>query len=176
MIILSMNIRGVGDDLKKGWIKRPCHEYKIQFLGVQETSTSMIDRRMILSIWNNSNFDFVFKKSVGKSGGILAVLDSSRFTKHSYREGDGYLAVKGTWLPIDLCLSSNCDVCTAMHPYSKKLALWNAINDMTSRNDCLTIIFGDFNEVRYATERSATNFCERGANLFNDFISTWPTS
>ncbi|GKA97686.1 cytochrome P450 [Tanacetum coccineum] len=34
----------------------------------------------------------------------------------------------------------------------------------------MTIVLGDFNEVRIETERLGYTFCKRGAKLFNDFI------
>ncbi|GJX63103.1 RNA-directed DNA polymerase, eukaryota, reverse transcriptase zinc-binding domain protein [Tanacetum coccineum] len=92
-------------------------------------------------LWNNSSFDYVFRKSVGKSGGILAIWDTSRFQKFSWLEGDGFLAIKG-----------------------------------------------DYNEVRNESERAGSIFFPRGANIFNDFISStglheipiggqrWPTA
>ncbi|GKD43464.1 hypothetical protein Tco_1268109 [Tanacetum coccineum] len=38
--------------------------------------------------------------------------------------------------------------------------------------DSLTIIMGDFNEVRADTQRLGTTFCHQGAINFNDFISS----
>ncbi|GJW73545.1 putative RNA-directed DNA polymerase [Tanacetum coccineum] len=43
---------------------------------------------------------------------------------------------------------------------------------MTLDLDCLTIILGDFNVVRNATERSDSIFCQRSATTFNSFISS----
>ncbi|GKA27729.1 gypsy type transposase [Tanacetum coccineum] len=37
MIALSLNVRGLGDDHKRSWVKRLCLEHKVHFLGLQET-------------------------------------------------------------------------------------------------------------------------------------------
>ncbi|GKB99158.1 cytochrome P450, partial [Tanacetum coccineum] len=113
---------------------------------LQETMALKIDSFLIHALWNNSSFDFVFKKSDGKSGGLIAVWDTSRFLKHSCKEGEGYLAVRGKWLPTD-------DACLFVVVYApqcihKKKTLWDELNKMTLDLDCLTIILGDFNVVR----------------------------
>ncbi|GKD84899.1 cytochrome P450, partial [Tanacetum coccineum] len=61
----------------------------------------------------------------GKSGGLIAVWDTNKFTLQSKKKGDGYLAITG-----------------------------------------------DFNEVRSPCERIGSNFCQKGTDLFNEFIST----
>ncbi|GKA48743.1 cytochrome P450 [Tanacetum coccineum] len=134
-----------------------------------ETSTAIFDYTMLKGLWNNSSFDYVFQKSVGKSGGILAIWDTSSFQKFSWLEGDEFLAIKGTWLPIDTaCLFIVVYAPQCIH---KKKALWDALNLIISSHDCLTIILGDYNEVRNESERAGSIFCPRGANLFKDFIS-----
>ncbi|GKB12744.1 cytochrome P450 [Tanacetum coccineum] len=118
--------------------------------GLQETMALKIDSFLIHALWNNSSFDFVFKKSDGKSGGLLSG--------------------SGKWLPTD-------DACLFVVAYApqcihKKKTLWDELNKMTLDLDCLTIILGDFNVVRNATERSGSVFCQRSATAFNSFISS----
>ncbi|GJX75161.1 cytochrome P450 [Tanacetum coccineum] len=93
-----------------------------------------------------------------------------KFPKIPWLEGDGFLAIKGTWLPVDTaCLFIVVYTPQCIH---KKKALWDALNLIISSHDCLTIILGDYNEVRNESERAGSIFCPRGANLFNDFISS----
>ncbi|GJT94691.1 putative RNA-directed DNA polymerase, eukaryota, reverse transcriptase zinc-binding domain protein [Tanacetum coccineum] len=54
----------------------------------------------------------------------------------------------------------------------KKKVLWDNLNSILVENDCLSVIVGDFNEVRNPDERMGSLFCPRGANLFNNFISS----
>ncbi|XP_071704398.1 uncharacterized protein [Rutidosis leptorrhynchoides] len=53
---------------------------------------------------------------------------------------------------------------------SEKRKMWDDLNDILKYDDAMWIIFGDFNEVRFSSERKNTDFCERRAKLFNDFI------
>ncbi|XP_071699322.1 uncharacterized protein [Rutidosis leptorrhynchoides] len=48
--------------------------------------------------------------------------------------------------------------------------MWNDLNDILKYDGAMWALFGDFNEVRFSSERKNTEFCERRAKLFNDFI------
>ncbi|GJV48321.1 RNA-directed DNA polymerase, eukaryota [Tanacetum coccineum] len=54
---------------KKGWHKKLCHEYSINFLGIQETKMVNMDLLSIRSIWGNSHFDYASSLARGLSGG-----------------------------------------------------------------------------------------------------------
>ncbi|GKB50381.1 hypothetical protein Tco_0901134 [Tanacetum coccineum] len=60
-----------GEDHKRSWLKRLCSENKVTFMGIQETMTRTLNRFAVKSLSNSSPFDFVYKNSNGKSGGIL---------------------------------------------------------------------------------------------------------
>ncbi|GJY77972.1 cytochrome P450 [Tanacetum coccineum] len=46
------------------------------------------------------------------------------------------------------------------------------LRSLLTAHDSLSIVLGDFNEVRSPCERMGSSFCQRGADLFNEFIST----
>ncbi|PWA82847.1 RNA-directed DNA polymerase, eukaryota, Reverse transcriptase zinc-binding domain protein [Artemisia annua] len=125
MNVLSLNIRGIGEDHKRSWAKRLCIENKVRFLGLQETMSRDDNKFLIQSLWRNSTFAYYTKKADGKSGGIIAIWDPSYFSSSSATEGDGFVAITG-----------------------------------------------DFNEVRYASERLGSIFDATGASMFNKFIFT----
>ena len=75
MNVISLNVRGIGEDHKRSWIRRLCCENKIHFLGIQESMSSDDNRFMIQSMWGNSSFEYSLKKAEGKSGGIIAIWD-----------------------------------------------------------------------------------------------------
>ncbi|GKE41595.1 cytochrome P450 [Tanacetum coccineum] len=129
-----------------------------------------IDRISLQAVWGNSNFEFASKKSEGKSGGIISIWDLSKFTLRKSVDGDGFLAVSGTWhSPDTLC---NIIVVYAPQCLHKKKKLWHDLRKLYMDFDSLTIIIGDFNEVRANTEKLGTTFCHQGAINFNDFISS----
>nr|GFA44520.1 cytochrome P450 [Tanacetum cinerariifolium] len=76
------------------------------------------------------------------SKGIVAIWDNMLFTISSSLEGDGFLAIE------------------AVEGYYSIVSIHNT----------LTIVLGDFNEVRNVDERKGTMFDPRGASRFNNFI------
>ncbi|GJW54488.1 hypothetical protein Tco_0098573 [Tanacetum coccineum] len=78
---------------------------KIHFLGLQESMSNEDNRFLIQSMWGHSTFDYALNKANGKSGGIVAIWDTSKFHMTSSIIGDGFLALTGKWLSIDIdCL------------------------------------------------------------------------
>ncbi|XP_071687177.1 uncharacterized protein [Rutidosis leptorrhynchoides] len=48
--------------------------------------------------------------------------------------------------------------------------MWHDLSNILKYDGAMWAIFGDFNEVRFESERKNTDFCEKRAKLFNDFI------
>nr|GEV32733.1 RNA-directed DNA polymerase, eukaryota, reverse transcriptase zinc-binding domain protein [Tanacetum cinerariifolium] len=119
-------------------------DHGLHYLGLQETMPRNIDRISLQAVWGNNNFEFALKNSEGKSGGIISIWDPSKFTLQESVDGDGFLAKK----------------------------LWHDLRKLYMDFDSLTIIMGDFDEVRADTERLGTTLCLQGAINFNDFISS----
>ncbi|GJS21657.1 RNA-directed DNA polymerase, eukaryota [Tanacetum coccineum] len=53
---------------------------------------------------------------------------------------------------------------------SKKRSLWTRLHDLIQHFQTMTIMLGDFNEVRSESERLGSVFCKSGAKAFNEFI------
>ncbi|GJW59500.1 RNA-directed DNA polymerase, eukaryota [Tanacetum coccineum] len=68
MNFLSLNVQGLGNKTKKGWIRELCQKHIINFVSIQETKMESIDLFSIKSLWGNLNFDHVVGPSVGFSG------------------------------------------------------------------------------------------------------------
>ncbi|PWA86571.1 cytochrome P450 [Artemisia annua] len=128
-----------------------------------------INRLTIQSFWNSSSFEYVCKNSIGKSGGILAVWDTSCFSLIDSSEGNGFLALLGNWRNIE----SSCLIIVVYAPqdYREKKKLWKDLSQLITFHNTYSILLGDFNEVRSESERMGTIFDPRGAAKFNDFIS-----
>ncbi|PWA19483.1 cytochrome P450 [Artemisia annua] len=123
----------------------------------------------IETLWGSPFFDFASNAALGKSGGLLAVWDKRKFVSISTTIGDGFLAVLGSWQAVDIpCLFV---VVYAPQDQKSKLKLWDNIEKIIALHDTLSVILGDFNEVRFASERKGTNFNHIGASHFNSFIS-----
>ncbi|GJX32573.1 cytochrome P450 [Tanacetum coccineum] len=157
MNILSLNIRGFGEDHKRSWVRRLCLENKIHFLGLQESMSNEDNRFLIQSMWGHSTFDYALNKANGKSGGIVAIWDTSKFHMTSSIIGDGFLALTGKWLSIDIdCLFI---VVYAPQALNRKKKLCLDIEALVQSENCLSVVMGDFNEVPNENERLGSHFC-----------------
>ncbi|PWA52818.1 cytochrome P450 [Artemisia annua] len=135
-----------------------------------ESMSSVDNRFMLESMWGHFAFDSVVKQAEGKSGGIIAMWDTSKFSIHSSSTGDGFVAVIGNWIPLNTtCLFI---VVYAPQDQRKKKQLWLDLKAVIDSANVLSLVMGDFNVVRSASERMGSNFCHRSASAFNEFISS----
>ena len=170
MNVISLNIRGIGEDHKRSWAKRLCIENKLKFLGLQETMSRDDNKFLIQSLWKNSTFAYYTKEAHGKSGGIIAIWDPSYFSSSSATEGDGFVAITGKLFEFDTtCLMI---VVYAPQDHKRKKKLCRELNQIINQQNIPYIVLGDFNEVRYASERLGSIFDVTGASMFNKFIFT----
>ncbi|GKC16341.1 RNA-directed DNA polymerase, eukaryota, partial [Tanacetum coccineum] len=116
----------------------------------------------------NYSYDFAYSLSVGFSGEILCIWDTSKFVKDNVTISDSFLAIRGTWI-----LSSTkllIVVVYAPQDFSERKILWDYIDHIIQLWEGECVILGDFNEVRFEHERFGTNFNDSGSNAFNHFI------
>ncbi|GJW76517.1 RNA-directed DNA polymerase, eukaryota [Tanacetum coccineum] len=153
---------------KKDWVKELCVKNKVNFVGLQETKMGSIDLSSVRSCWGNSNFDYVHSDSVGNSGGILCIWDPNSFRRSSFTRSDYFVIVRGVWLKsgIDLMIV----VVYAPQEAKEKRMLWDYLAHVSNQWVGKLVMMGDFNEVRYKSDRYGSNFNAHDAEIFNSFI------
>lgn len=155
---------------KKKWVRKICSENHLDFIGIQETKSDEGNHKLVHSLWGDNNCKFAVKKSVGNSGGIMAVWNDTMFTRHNVIDGDGFLAIYGNWIKFGFdCLMI---VVYAPNDLTKKQSLWLRLTNLVNNYNAPSIVLGDFNEVRFESERKGSIFCRKGSNLFNAFFSS----
>ncbi|GJX07756.1 RNA-directed DNA polymerase, eukaryota [Tanacetum coccineum] len=170
MNILSINVQGLGNKTKKEWIKELSINHKLNFIAIQETKMDKISHMDVKLMWGNSNYDFVCSDSLGNSGGILCIWETSIFKKDHVTISDNFVAIYGTWLPSNakfLFIS----IYAPQQPVHKR-DLWDYLSVLLGRWNGEAILMGDFNEVRSRDERRGSWFNPSGARDFNHFISS----
>ncbi|XP_071695196.1 uncharacterized protein [Rutidosis leptorrhynchoides] len=78
-----------------------------------------------------------------------------------------FLASRGNWLgsSVDTVLIN----IYGPHSDMKKKIMWDDLDNVMELDNVAWVLGGDFNEVRYPTERRNCNFIEHRARLFNEF-------
>nr|GEZ44190.1 RNA-directed DNA polymerase, eukaryota [Tanacetum cinerariifolium] len=90
-------------------------------------------------------------ESQGAEEGILCVWDPNSFCKSSVTISDSFVTMRGVWRQSgkDVLLI----VVYAPHDFKEKLLLWDYLNHSIGRWNGKVLIMGDFNEVRYKSDR-----------------------
>nr|GEV37262.1 RNA-directed DNA polymerase, eukaryota, reverse transcriptase zinc-binding domain protein [Tanacetum cinerariifolium] len=167
MNIMYFNSCGLGAN-KCNAIAKLCIKHKVSFLGIQETHATKLDPFKIKRTWGNSQFDFVESPASGRSGGLVSIWDPNVFSKVNDFQFENLLIVEGTWIASRI----HCFMINVYAPQddSKKERLWNDIFDFMNSNRSHHLIFGDFNVVRFASERFGSVFNHASTSVFNQFI------
>ncbi|GJT88668.1 RNA-directed DNA polymerase, eukaryota [Tanacetum coccineum] len=133
-----------------------------------ETKMGTMDLNTVRSCWGNSIFEYVQSDSVGYSGGILCIWDPNSFRRNSFTRSDYFVIIRGVWLKsgIDLLIV----VVYAPQDAKEKHMLWEYLTHISNSWDGKIVMMGDFNEVRFKSDRFGSNFNVHEAEKFNSFI------
>ncbi|XP_071714453.1 uncharacterized protein [Rutidosis leptorrhynchoides] len=77
MKIMSCNIQGFGkddeSDSKIGWFRKLRIREKPDVVAIQESKCNLVNDSWIECIWGSSDFNYIQKPKIGKSGGMLLI-------------------------------------------------------------------------------------------------------
>ncbi|GJW09362.1 RNA-directed DNA polymerase, eukaryota [Tanacetum coccineum] len=99
MNFLSLNVQGLGNKAKQGWIQELNIRHRVNLVSIHETKMDNMDLFTIKKLWVNATFDYAFSPSIGYFGGILCVWDPRLFVKDYSLDSDSFLVVSGIWSP-----------------------------------------------------------------------------
>nr|GEW55739.1 RNA-directed DNA polymerase, eukaryota [Tanacetum cinerariifolium] len=167
--LMAPKTGGLAQKAKKDWVKELCVKNKVNFLALQETKMESIDLISVKSCWGNLCFDHVHSDSMGNSGGILCVWDPNSFRRNNVTILDYFVIIRGVWLKINVNLL--IVVVYAPHDSGDKRLLWDYLIHVSNQWDGEIVMMGDFNEVRFKSDRFGSMFNVRGAEVFNSFIA-----
>ncbi|GJT46652.1 transposon TX1 [Tanacetum coccineum] len=95
--IISINVRGMEDNEKKGWIRSIIKDEKPDVIGLQETKSGVVDDIWIEDLWGGKGYGYSQLHAVGSSGGIILIWDSRVFECKEAIGDERFIAVKGSW-------------------------------------------------------------------------------
>nr|GEY64053.1 RNA-directed DNA polymerase, eukaryota, reverse transcriptase zinc-binding domain protein [Tanacetum cinerariifolium] len=167
--VMRYNIEGcLAQKAKKDWVKELCVKFKVNFLALQETKMESMDLLCVRMRWGNLTFEYAQSDSVGNAGGILCMWDSNSFVKHNVTRSDYFVMLRGVWrMTGQLVLLI---VVYAPQEVSEKRLLWDYLQSEICKWNGEVVIMGDFNKVRYKSDRYGSKFNAHSAMVFNSFI------
>ncbi|XP_058726991.1 uncharacterized protein LOC131598402 [Vicia villosa] len=150
MIIGTLNIRGGGSWIKRKHICSIIQKGKADVFFLQETKLSSISDVVARSLWGNSDVDFSFSESEGRSGGILILWKASSVSVVLSFRGKGFLGIKVCWKKKFFYLVNVYAACSL----PLKRIMWDDLADLKLKfNDGDWLIGGDFNSIKKSSER-----------------------
>ena len=99
---MSLNVRGIGADVKVNWVRKLRSQHKINFLGIQEKQLLDATKINFSGCWGSNEFDCEGVDSHGRSGGIASIWDTKFFQKHRVIKSRRYLIIIGKWTGINV--------------------------------------------------------------------------
>lgn len=168
MNFLSINIRGVRESGKAAWIRRMKSAHGINFIAVQELQLADASNVRFQSFWGRSRFEVEFSNATGRSGGMASLWDPTMLVKQQVTKARHYLAVFGVLSHLN-CPILIINIYAPQETRAKK-ALWDELTLHIGNFSGLVILLGDFNAVRFPSDRLNSKFCSSSAGDLNNFI------
>ncbi|PWA61144.1 zinc finger, BED-type [Artemisia annua] len=169
MKMISINVRGMGDSGKKGWIRSVIRDEHPDVIGLQETKCGVVDDIWIEDIWGDKGYGYSQLPAVGNSGGIILIWDARVFLCKEAIGDERFIAVRGSWKGKDVEVFLVCIY--GPHVGRQKTSLWDRLTVLMNRWNGAWCIFGDLNVVRNCDDRLNSQVNVKETNEFNDFIN-----
>ena len=173
MKVLTYNVRDLGGGERRAEVRRLVNEKQPMVLCLQESKWQVVTDVMIKHMWGDVPCDYSYCASVGASGGLVTVWDTSRIVVWASMNYGNVLVIKGKVILTSeefmiFNVYAPCDM-------TAKRDLWNRLRTkVLNNNDVNVCVCVDFNSVHSVDETKGrgTAFRQAEADFFNDFINT----
>ncbi|CAK8536131.1 unnamed protein product [Lathyrus sativus] len=144
MNLVSFNVRGCCSSLKRRRISQIIQRGSADIFLIQETKINKMEAGIVNSMWRNYDMDWSAQNSIGNSGGILTMWNTTRITAYSSFCGKGFLGLHIFWNNHRLIVINVYAPCGS----ADKSKLWRELIKIKSNySNVGWIVRGDFNAV-----------------------------
>jgi exonuclease III len=167
--LLSWNVRGLNDRGKRLRVKHMLKIWQPDIICLQETKLEVITRQIVRSVWRCHHVDWMFLGSNGASGGILVMWDKRLVEKVEDAVGLYSVSCKfkntadrKVWMFTGV-YGPNAD--------RERSNMWDELAGVQSWWGVPWCVGGDFNVVRFPSERMGSVAFSQAMYNFSDFIA-----
>ncbi|XP_068461581.1 uncharacterized protein [Phaseolus vulgaris] len=168
MIVINLNIKGLGGGVKAKYLKHIIYKESAEFVCLQETKVMNFSDSKCFALWGDNNIGWVLNEGENGAGGILSMWNKEVFEYRSHVKGRGFIVVPGIYVKMN-CLCVIVNVYAACSN-SDKAVMWDALSTIKSysQNE-VWCCCGDFNAVRIMEERKGVRGLSSQKKEIKDF-------
>lgn len=166
--ILSWNVRGLNDIRKRSIVKNLLREWKCDVICLQETKLSSLDRQMVGSLWSCPYVDWVALDAVQTAGGVLLMWDSRVLERLEFLVGSFSVSVR--WQGLGDSFIWACSGVYGLVDNNARGLMWDELVGVHHFWNVPWCCIGDFNIVRFPSERLGNSRLTPAMELFSEFI------
>ncbi len=166
--IVSWNVRGLNDSDKRLRVRNLIRLWKADLICLQETKMGYFDRKLIKSLWGSPHVDWISLGSNGASGGILLMWDKKVLEKID--EVHGYFSLSCKFRTVASQFEWVYTWVYGPNIDRERGFFWDELSGIISWWEAPWCIGGDFNVVRFPSEKSGVAGFTASMHDFSDFI------
>ncbi|KAL4625272.1 hypothetical protein ACB092_05G013600 [Castanea dentata] len=166
--LLSWNVRGLNNPRKREVCKNLLKEWKCDFVCIQETKVSSIDGAFVRSLWGSPYTDWAVLDAVQSSGGVLLIWDKRVVEKLDVIVGQFSVSVLLRGVVDDFVWA--CSGVYGPNDNGQRPNLWGELSQVRARWPVAWCLVGDFNIIRFPSERLGCETFSPAMLAFSDFI------
>jgi len=168
---LIWNYRGIKKKGVSSFLRSLILEHKFHFIGIQETMTELIDDSILRAFDPAQSYLWKWIPSRGKSGGLLTGINIDMLDVGTFKEGK-YMLQMNLW---DKTLKKKWNFINAYGAAQEenKNEFLSELANFCSNNKDPFLIGGDFNIIRYSSEKKNKGGLHKHSSLFNSIITNF---
>jgi len=93
MLVVNLNIRGVGGSIKSRYLRHIIACEGAKFVCLQETKSKVITEAKCFSLWGNNKVGWLHYEGVNGSESLLSMWHEDSFSYDSHVMGKGFIAI-----------------------------------------------------------------------------------
>ena len=165
---LFWNVRGIGQDIKRNFIRDTILEKQLDFVGLQETIKSDFTKNELHNLAGGRNFLREWIAPRGKSGGILVGINNDCFNVIQVEKGVYFVKIH----LFDKVAKFSWNLVTVYGDAQKygKAAFLAELSRFYQDNPQPCVIGGDFNLIKNSSEKNKPGGLDHFSFVFNAII------
>lgn len=165
---LIWNCKGIRKRGVSIYIKNLITQYKLSFIGIQETMIEEYDESVTNNFDHDHDFIWAWNPSSGKSGGILIGIKTDLFDVGALKQGAHMLHVD---LWDKMCSEKwNLIIVYGLAQKQEKDRFLDELSSFCNDSRAPYIVGGDFNITRFSSEKNKGGGLHKQSKLFNEII------